>query len=116
MSKKLLLIALSVCFLSGCGGEKKEAKELLEMKLGENSNVKIHKVFDATKYDVFTLYWNEKQNRDDKLLCGLVTYNQSNSTPIKGKTPFLIKVGSTNPSSKYLAMTPMAVKFMSAAL
>lgn len=92
MSKKLLLIALSVSFLSGCGGEKKEAKELLEMELGENRDVKVHKVFDATKYDFLTLKRNKKYNTDTKLLCGLVTYNQSNGAPIKGKTPFLIKV------------------------
>ena len=90
----VLILALASVILSGCGGDKKVAKEALERQLGESRNVKVHEVFDGgiSKYSPGYTY-----------LCGLVTYDQDNGTPIKGKTPFMIEKDSSGGTSAWIA-------------
>ena len=100
--RKLFFLLGAVCLISACSPEKKEAQEILERELGENRNVKVHKVFDGSKYNTIQAARDTPKNMH-KTLCGTVTYNTSEGVPIRGKVPFEIVVGVKDKCNFYCA-------------
>ena len=91
--RKALILVLASVILSGCGGDKQDAEEVLSRQLGESRNVKVHEVFDGRSP------WGPAYT----YLCGLVTYDQDNGAPIRGQTPFVIEEHNGGGTSSWIA-------------